>query len=68
MTAPSDSYSQAARCMPCGGRAVLTEDKAQALVDEAFGGLEMFACREDVGWHVWAPTIEKGRPRHTAAW
>jgi len=60
MTTASDSYSSADRCMPCGGRATLTESKANALVIESFGGLEMFICRDDGGWHVWAPQVEQG--------
>ncbi|MGB3440260.1 MAG: hypothetical protein WBA97_16055 [Actinophytocola sp.] len=48
-------YSQAPRCSRCEGRALLTKEAAQALVDESLGGLSSEQCPAEDGWHVHAP-------------
>jgi hypothetical protein len=45
-------YSQAPRCEACGGRALLIEPAALALVKESLGRLEARQCPREEGWHV----------------
>jgi hypothetical protein len=47
-------YSQAPRCVRCEGRALLTKEAAQALVDESLGKLTAARCAAENGWHVHA--------------
>lgn len=47
-------YSQAPRCTRCEGRALLTKEAAQALVDDSTGGLTAARCAAEDGWHVYA--------------
>jgi len=51
-------YSQAPRCAECGGRALLIEEAAQALVKESLGRLVAQRCPFEDGWHVHAPSKE----------
>jgi hypothetical protein len=55
---PGVRYSDAPRCTDCSGRALLTEEAADALASESVGRLETFACAAGDGWHVWCPEIE----------
>jgi hypothetical protein len=55
---PGVTYSDAPRCANCRGRALLTEEIADALALESVGRLEAFACTVGDGWHVWCPEIE----------
>lgn len=48
-------YSQAPRCGECGGRALLTEAAALALVKESLGRLIARPCPRQDGWHVHDP-------------
>jgi hypothetical protein len=50
-------YSQAPRCSRCEGRALLTKEAAQALVDESLGKLTVAQCPAEDGWHVHAPVV-----------
>ncbi len=52
-------YSQAPRCGECGGRALLIEEAAQALVQESLGRLVANRCPAEDGWHVRAPATER---------
>ncbi|HEX5401203.1 MAG TPA: hypothetical protein VFX16_02750 [Pseudonocardiaceae bacterium] len=52
------TYSEAPRCADCHGRALLTEETADALASGSVGRLEAFACVTGDGWHVWCPDIE----------
>ena len=56
-------YSEAPRCSPCGQRALLLRDSAEALVVESCGRLEAFACPHGGGYHVWAPGLERQQVR-----
>jgi hypothetical protein len=58
---PGLSYSDAPRCADCQGRALLTEDAADALARESAGRLETITCTAGDGWHVWCPDIELRR-------
>lgn len=51
-------YSQAPRCGECGGRALLIEAAAQALVKESLGRLVARPCPHEDGWHVHDPVNE----------
>lgn len=51
-------YSQAPRCTECGGRALLVEEAAKALVKESLGRLTAQRCPNDDGWHVHDPSTE----------
>lgn len=55
-------YSDAPRCTECRGRALMTEEAADALALESLGRLEVFACPHRDGWHVWSPAIEVTHP------
>lgn len=55
---PGVRYSDAPRCTDCQGRALLSEEAADALACESVGRLETFACTAGDGWHVWCPEIE----------
>jgi hypothetical protein len=56
-------YSDAPRCADCHGRALLSEEAADTLVQESKGRLETFACLAGDGWHVWRPDLEHTPPR-----
>jgi hypothetical protein len=60
VTTPGVKYSEASRCEPCGQRALLAKEAADALVVESLGRLAAFPCPLGEGWHVWAPDIETG--------
>jgi hypothetical protein len=55
---PGVRYSDAPRCADCHGRALLTQEAAEALAQESHGRLTSFACTVGDGWHVWSPVIE----------
>jgi hypothetical protein len=51
-------YSQAPRCGACGGRALLAEEAAKALVKESLGRLSAQPCPHEDGWHIHDPSNE----------
>jgi hypothetical protein len=51
-------YSQAPRCAECGGRALLVEEAAKALVKESTSRLTAQRCPRADGWHVHHPASE----------
>jgi hypothetical protein len=61
---PGMTYSEAPRCADCHGRALLTEQVADALATGSVGRLEAFVCTTGDGWHVWCPEIETKTRQH----
>jgi hypothetical protein len=59
-----ERYSEAPRCQPCDGRAVLSESAADRFVAVTGGQLVKFKCpdgSEGTAWHLLNPTAERGR-------
>ena len=62
-----DRYSEAPRCQPCDGRAMLSEATADRFVQVTEGRLVKFRCPDgadspnDAVWHLFNPTAERGR-------
>jgi hypothetical protein len=56
-----ERYSEAPRCQPCDGRAVLSEATADRFVAVTDGRLVKFKCPDGDAWHLFNPTAERGR-------
>jgi hypothetical protein len=59
-----ERYSEASRCQPCDGRAVLSEATADRFVAMTSGRLVKFRCpdgSDGSAWHLFNPTAERGR-------
>ncbi len=56
-----ERYSEAPRCQPCDGRAVLSEPATDRFVAVTDGRLVKFKCPDGKGWHLFNPTAERGR-------
>ncbi len=54
-----EAYSTAPRCSPCGERALLSARGAERLASASKGQLVTFECPDKMGWHVWAPDLER---------
>jgi hypothetical protein len=63
MDLPDLTYSSASRCAKCNGRALLSKQAVDRLVEASRGQLALFHCPESSGWHVWAPNYERPHPR-----
>jgi hypothetical protein len=60
-----ERYSEAPRCLPCDGRAVLSEAAANRFVAITDGHLVKFRCPDGDAWHLFNPTAERGRTGRT---
>jgi len=60
-----ERYSEAPRCQPCDGRAVLSEPTADRFVAMTGGRLVKFRCPDGEAWHLFNPTAERGRTNRT---
>ena len=57
----NETYSEAARCARCAGRATLSRSAAERCVAVSAGRLVAFPCPERDGWHLANPVAEQAR-------